>query len=127
MVADEPEIATGCTTALLSNTDEAVRAVRDKIGLEIHRRIRSAMGPDADPRVVSALEMTFFGALMHAGSGTFTYHQIASTFQRQWGLNGQGVLRATRQTGDVVPCHGRPRAPSAAHAGIKRLYPQENP
>ncbi|WP_255785650.1 TetR/AcrR family transcriptional regulator [Mycobacteroides abscessus] len=77
VVADEPEIATGCTTALLSNNDEAVRAVRDKIGLEIHRRIRSAMGPDADPRVVSALEMTFFGALMHAGSGTFTYHQIA--------------------------------------------------
>ncbi|OAT69648.1 TetR family transcriptional regulator [Mycobacteroides immunogenum] len=77
VVADEPEIATGCTTALLSNTDEAVRSVRDKIGLEIHRRIRSAMGPDADPRVVSALEMTFFGALMHAGSGTFTYHQIA--------------------------------------------------
>lgn len=77
VVADEPEIATGCTTALLSNNDEAVRAVRDKIGLEIHRRIRSAMGPEADPRVVSALEMTFFGALMHAGSGTFTYHQIA--------------------------------------------------
>ncbi|MBB4854834.1 AcrR family transcriptional regulator [Mycobacteroides chelonae] len=77
VVADEPEIATGCTTALLSNNDEAVHAVRDKIGLEIHRRIRSAMGPDADPRVVSALEMTFFGALMHAGSGTFTYHQIA--------------------------------------------------
>ncbi|AMW18853.1 MULTISPECIES: TetR/AcrR family transcriptional regulator [Mycobacteroides] len=77
VVADEPEIATGCTTALLSNNDEAVRAVRDKIGLEIHRRIRSAMGPDADPRVVSALEMTFFGALMHAGSGTFTYHEIA--------------------------------------------------
>lgn len=77
VVADEPEIATGCTTALLNNTDEAVRSVRDKIGMEIHRRIRSAMGPDADPRVVSALEMTFFGALMHAGSGTFTYHQIA--------------------------------------------------
>ncbi len=77
VVADEPEIATGCTTALLNNNDEAVRAVRDKIGLEIHRRIRSAMGPDADPRVVSALEMTFFGALMHAGSGTFTYHEIA--------------------------------------------------
>lgn len=77
VVADEPEIATGCTTALLSNNDEAVRAVRDKIGLEIHRRIRSAIGPDADPRVVSALEMTFFGALMHAGSGTFTYHEIA--------------------------------------------------
>jgi hypothetical protein len=26
---------------------------------------------------VAALEMTFFGALVQAGSGAFTYHQIA--------------------------------------------------
>ena len=50
MVADEPEVAAACTTALLSGNDPAVRAVRDRIGAEIHRRIRSAMGPDADPR-----------------------------------------------------------------------------
>lgn len=86
VVGDEPEIATGCTTALLVNDDAAVRTVRDQIGLEIHRRIRSAMGPDADPRVVSALEMTYFGALMHAGSGTFTYHQIADKLAFAVGL-----------------------------------------
>jgi len=77
MIADEPEVAAACTTALLSNGDQAVRAVRDRIGAEIHRRIRSAVGPDADPRTVSALEMTYFGALVHAGSGAVTYHQIA--------------------------------------------------
>jgi AcrR family transcriptional regulator len=77
VVADEPEVAAACTTALLSNGDAAVRKVRDKIGAEIHRRIRSAVGPDADARTVSALEMTYFGALVHAGSGAFTYRQIA--------------------------------------------------
>ena len=67
MIADEPEVAAACTTALLSNGDQAVRAVRDRIGAEIHRRIRSAVGPDADPRTVSALEMTYFGALVQRG------------------------------------------------------------
>ena len=43
--------------------------MRDRIGAEIHKRIKSALGPDADPRTVSALEMSYFGALVHAGSG----------------------------------------------------------
>lgn len=78
VVADEPEVAAACTTALLGGgADPAVRHVRDQIGAEIHRRITSAIGPDADPRTVAALEMTFFGALVNAGSGAFTYHQIA--------------------------------------------------
>jgi AcrR family transcriptional regulator len=86
MVADEPEVAAACTTALLSSGDPAVRTVRDRIGAEIHRRIRSAVGPDADPRVVSALEMTYFGALVNAGSGAFTYHQIADRLSYVVGL-----------------------------------------
>ena len=78
VVADEPEVAAACTTALLSGgADPAVRSARDRIGTEIHRRITSAIGPDADPRTVSALEMTFFGALVNAASGAYTYHQIA--------------------------------------------------
>jgi len=76
VVADEPEVATACTTALLSN-DATVRQVRDRIGAEIHKRIKSALGPDADTRTVAALEMSYFGALVHAGSGVFTYRQIA--------------------------------------------------
>jgi len=76
VVADEPEVAAACTTALLSN-DAAVRPVREQIGAEIHQRIKSALGPDADTRTVSALEMTYFGALVHAGSGVLTYRQIA--------------------------------------------------
>ncbi len=87
VVADEPEVAAACTTALLGGgTDPAVRKVRDRIGAEIHKRIRSAVGPDADSRIVSALEMTFFGALVNAGSGAFTSHQIADRLTYVVGL-----------------------------------------
>ena len=34
-------------------------------------------GPGADPGTFSALEMTFFGALVQAGSGQSTYREIA--------------------------------------------------
>lgn len=87
VVADEPEVAGACTTALLGGgSDPAVRTVRDRIGAEIHRRIASAIGPDADPRVVTALEMAFFGALVQAGSGVFSYHQIADRLAYVVGL-----------------------------------------
>jgi AcrR family transcriptional regulator len=86
MIADEPEVAAACTTALLSSNDPAVNAVRDRIGSEIHRRIRSAMGPDADARTVSALEMTYFGALVHAGSGYVSYREIADRLSYVVGL-----------------------------------------
>ncbi len=86
VVADEPEVAAACTTALLTGSDPTVRRVRDRIGLEIHRRIKSAAGPDIDSRVVSALEMTYFGALVNAGSGAFTYRQIADRLSYVVGL-----------------------------------------
>ena len=75
VVADEPELAAACTTALLSN-DPDVLAVREQIGAEIHKRIRSSLGPDCDAATVSALEMSYFGALVHAASGVFTYREI---------------------------------------------------
>ncbi|KZS76923.1 TetR family transcriptional regulator [Mycobacterium kansasii] len=78
VVADEPEVGAACTAALLGGSaDPAVRAARERIGAEIHRRIASAIGPGAEPATVSALEMAFFGALVQAGSGEFTYHEIA--------------------------------------------------
>ena len=87
VVADEPEVAAACTTALLGGGgDPAVRSVRDRIGAEIHRRITSAIGPDADPRTVSVLEMAFFGALVNAASGAYTYHQIADHLAYAVGL-----------------------------------------
>ena len=87
VVADEPEVAAACTTALLGGGgDPGVRSVRDRIGAEIHRRITSAIGPDAELRLVSVLEMTFFGALVNAASGAYTYHQIADHLAYAVGL-----------------------------------------
>lgn len=86
VVADEPEVAAACTTALMSGNDPAVTAVRDRIGGEIHRRVTSAIGPEADPRAVSALEMAFFGALVQAGTGAVTYHQIVNRLTYVVGL-----------------------------------------
>ncbi|AKK29547.1 TetR family transcriptional regulator [Mycobacterium sp. EPa45] len=80
VIADEPEFAAACTTAVLSN-DAGVVRVRDRIGAEIHKRIKSALGPDADPKIVSALEMTYFGALVHAGSGTMSYREVADRME----------------------------------------------
>jgi len=80
VIADEPEFAAACTTAVLSN-DAGVVRVRDRIGAEIHKRIKSALGPDADPKIVSALEMTYFGALVHAGSGTLSYREVADRME----------------------------------------------
>ena len=36
--------------------------------------------------MMSALEMTYFGALVHAGSGAVTYHQIADRLSYVVGL-----------------------------------------
>jgi AcrR family transcriptional regulator len=76
LVADEPEVAAATTTALMGDEPE-LRGVREKIGMEVRRRISSALGPGAWPEVLSTLEMIFYGALVQAGTGTFTYYQMA--------------------------------------------------
>ncbi|OBH47333.1 TetR/AcrR family transcriptional regulator [Mycobacterium mantenii] len=99
VVADEPEVGAACTTALLSGgADPAVRAARDRIGAEIHRRITSAMGPNADPTAVSALEMSFFGALVQAGSGEFSYREIADRLAYVVRLILSGAGRTSQPT-----------------------------
>jgi AcrR family transcriptional regulator len=102
VVADYPEVAAACTTALMSGNDAAVTKVRERIGAEIHRRVVSAFGPDADSDTVGALEMTFFGALVQAGSGAFTYHQIADrlTFVINLILNGEAPPSGPTVQGD---------------------------
>ncbi|MFV0493724.1 TetR/AcrR family transcriptional regulator [Mycobacterium sp.] len=97
VVADEPEVGAACTAALLSGgADPDVRAARERIGGEIHRRIASAIGPGADPATLAALQMAFFGALVQAGSGEFTYHEIAD---RLAGVVGLILAGADHPTG----------------------------
>ncbi len=76
LVSDEPELAAAATTALMGDEPE-VRQVRDKIGMEVRRRIASALGPGAWPEVLTTLEMIFYGALVQAGTKSVTYQQMA--------------------------------------------------
>ena len=85
LVADEPELAAAATTALMGDEPE-VRPVRDKIGLEVRRRIASALGPGAWPEVLTTLEMIFYGALVQAGTKSLTYYQMADRLDSVIGL-----------------------------------------
>jgi AcrR family transcriptional regulator len=76
LVADESEVAAATTTALMGDEPE-MSAVREKIGLEVRRRIAAALGPGAWPEVLSTLEMIFYGALVRAGTSTYSYYQMA--------------------------------------------------
>lgn len=56
------------------------------------------MGPDADPTTVSALEMSFFGALVQAGSGEFSYREIADRLAYVVRLILTGTTQASPET-----------------------------
>jgi AcrR family transcriptional regulator len=75
VVADEPELAAGVTTALLAH-DGDVKSLRDQIGTVMAARIAHALGPSPDPRVLRALTFTFIGALLSAGMGNVGYEEL---------------------------------------------------
>ena len=81
LVADEPELAGAVTNALLGR-DPDVEHLRDRIALEIRRRLVDAVGTDGDPILVEALELLYTGALVHAGMGYVTYQEIADRLER---------------------------------------------
>ncbi len=75
VVADEPALAAGVTTALLAH-DSDVKSLRDKIGTVMAARIAHALGDSPDPKVLRALTFTFIGALLSAGMGNATYDEL---------------------------------------------------
>jgi AcrR family transcriptional regulator len=81
LVADEPELASACTTAMLA-TDPDVKLLRDRIGLEWRRRLATALGDDADPEVLTTLEFAISGALVHAGMGHLSYADLPERLTR---------------------------------------------
>ncbi|KAA9156585.1 TetR/AcrR family transcriptional regulator [Amycolatopsis acidicola] len=76
LIVSEPEVAAGCTAALLG-TDADVAHLRRRVGAEIRARLAAGLGPAAAPEVLSALEFAYAGALMHAGMGATSYENIA--------------------------------------------------
>jgi AcrR family transcriptional regulator len=75
LVSDEPELAAACSTALLG-TDPDVQELRLRIGIRLRDRLRAALGDAADPKVLSALEIVYTGALVHAGMGLSSYTRM---------------------------------------------------
>jgi AcrR family transcriptional regulator len=81
LVAREPELARACTVALMSSEPDVVR-LRDRIGGVIHRRLADALGEDADPSVLDALDLAFSGALVRAGTGNLSYEELGERMGR---------------------------------------------
>ncbi len=76
MLALSPNLATAANIALLG-TDPEVERLRLVIGTEFVSRFRTAIGEQADPRVVEALTLAFSGALLQAGMGLMTYDELS--------------------------------------------------
>ena len=68
LTTESAALVDASTQALLSNSAD-VKHLRDRIGSEIHHRLATAVGPDADPMVVRVLQTSFSGALLEAGMG----------------------------------------------------------
>jgi AcrR family transcriptional regulator len=81
LLADEPELAGAVTNALLGK-DPDVEHLRLRIGMEINKRLSTALGPDGDAGVIDTLELLYAGALVRAGMGYASYHQIADLLER---------------------------------------------
>ena len=76
LVADEPELAAGVTTALLAH-DPDVRRLREQIGALFAERLAAALGPKVPPASQLGLTMAFTGGLLTAGMGQLDYRAVA--------------------------------------------------
>lgn len=74
-LASAPELAAAVTPALLG-ADPEVDELRLRIGAELVRRFRVAVGEDADPALVETLGLAFSGALLQAGMRLLTYTEM---------------------------------------------------
>ncbi len=85
LVADEPELAAGVTTALLAH-DPDVEALRTQIGAAVTARIAAALGERPEPGVLQALTFTLFGSLIAAGVGNIGYHELPAIMTKTTAL-----------------------------------------
>lgn len=77
LVADEPELASASTVALLTD-DPDVKPIRFNIGLNIRQRLIASLPPSCELEVVETLEFIYAGALVRAGMGVETYGELAA-------------------------------------------------
>lgn len=70
-----PEVIAACTQALLSSNPD-VKPLRDRIGLDIRRRMAAASGDQRDKHLIDVLVTTYFGALLSAGMGHIKHSDV---------------------------------------------------
>ncbi len=75
LVADEPNLAHACSMAVLAN-DPDVHLLRDLIGAETRRRLELAGRGAVSPEMLTTLEHVVSGALIRAGTGHVSYHEL---------------------------------------------------
>ncbi|HKY16611.1 MAG TPA: helix-turn-helix domain-containing protein [Microthrixaceae bacterium] len=75
LVADEPALASACTTAMLG-TDPDVRVLRDRIGASLHHRFATALEGVADDADIRVIDLVLSGAMVQAGMGHLRYEDM---------------------------------------------------
>jgi AcrR family transcriptional regulator len=81
VVADEAGLSAARTMAVLAD-DPDVGYLRERIGIELHRRLTAALGPAADPAVVQTLQFATSGALLQVGTGHLRYDELPGVLRR---------------------------------------------
>lgn len=77
LLAGSPALTAAVTPALLGS-DADVERLRIRIGAEFLDRFRTALGEDADPRLLDVLGLSFFGALLQVGTGFLSYDDLVA-------------------------------------------------
>lgn len=75
-IGSAPALAAAVNKSLLGSDPEVDR-LRLSIGLSWVERFREAIGPDADPDLLTTLTFVLSGALLQAGMGLVTYERLA--------------------------------------------------
>ena len=70
-----PVVIAACTQALLSSNPD-VKPLRDRIGVDIRRRMAAASGDERDDQLIDVLVTTYFGALLSAGMGHMKHRDV---------------------------------------------------
>ena len=92
VVSEETELAAAVTVAMLAD-DPEVRDLRIRIGVEVHRRLLDALGPDADPAAIRTLELATSGALLQVGTGHLAYDDVPNLLAETAALVLGGTTR----------------------------------
>ncbi len=75
LFVEMPELVGAVTIALLAD-DPDVKALRDRVGHDIHRRFVLALANDATPAILEALDFAMSGALLRAGTGHMSHADV---------------------------------------------------